>query len=124
MTEGAPLVLDLLTYIEQVEKLKAKAAFTVPSEYFAAYQHELKGLPELQFNLQAEGDDIWLRVSRLHEIAAPELNDKLKVWVTLPKSPEKLPELKSETVIYDDKREVSREPQGPPGNQASLRLVR
>jgi very-short-patch-repair endonuclease len=109
MTEGAPLVLDLLNYIEQVEKLKTKPAFSVPSEYFVAYQHELKGLPELQFNLQVEGDDVWLRIPRLQEIASPELDEQLKLWVTLSKSPNKTPELKSEAVTYDGKREIGRE---------------
>ena len=61
----ASLILDLLTYIEQVEKLKTKPAFSVPTEYFVAHQHDLKGLPELQFNLQSAGEDIWLRVPRL-----------------------------------------------------------
>jgi hypothetical protein len=69
LAAGAPQVLDLLNYIEQVEKLKTKPAFSVPSEFFVAYQHELKGLPELQFNLQVEGDDVWLRLPRLQEIA-------------------------------------------------------
>ena len=78
LAAGAPLVLDLLNYIEQVEKLKTKPAFTVPTEFFVAHQHELKGLPELQFNLQVEGDDVWLRVPRLQEIAPPELEEQLK----------------------------------------------
>lgn len=109
LAAGAPQVLDLLNYIEQVEKLKAKPAFSVPSEFFVAYQHELKGLPELQFNLQVEGDDVWLRLPRLQEIAAPEPDEILKPWLTLPKSPEKTPELKSEISILEGKREVSRE---------------
>ena len=109
LAAGAPLVLDLLNYIEQVEKLKTKPAFTVPTEFFAAHQHELKGLPELQFNMQVEGDDVWLRVPRLQEIAPPELDEQLKPWITLPKSPEKSPELKSETVTFEGKREVARE---------------
>jgi len=50
MNDVAPLVLDLLNYIEQVEKLKAKPAFSVPTEYFSALQEDLKGLPEVQFN--------------------------------------------------------------------------
>jgi len=62
-------VIDLLSYIEQVEKLKSKPAFSVPTDYFVAYQHELRALPELQYNLQVEGDDVWLRVPRLQEIA-------------------------------------------------------
>lgn len=107
MTEGAPLVLDLLTYIEQVEKLKRTPAFTVPTEFFVAYQHELKGLPELQFNLQDGGDDVWLRVPRLQEIPAPELGERLRPWVTLPKTTEKRPELRPEVVTATANQEVS-----------------
>ena len=73
LAAGAPLVLDLHNYIEQVEKLKTKPAFTVPTEFFGAHQHERKCLPELQLNLQVEGDGVWLRVPRLREIAPPEL---------------------------------------------------
>jgi very-short-patch-repair endonuclease len=109
LAAGAPLLLELLNYIEQVEKLKTKPAFAVPTEFFVSHQHELKGLPDLQFNLQVEGDDVWLRVPRLQEIAPPELDEQLKTWVTLPKSPEKSPELKSETITYEGKREVGRE---------------
>ena len=94
MTDAAPRILDLLDYIEQVEKLKAKPAFSVPTEFFHAYQHELQSLPEVQYDLQSEGDEVWLRLPRLQEIAPPELDEKLKPWVTLPKSPEKTPELK------------------------------
>src|SRR5206468_2411325 len=94
MAAGAPLLLDLLNYIEQVEKLKTKPTFVVPTEFFVAYQHELNGLPELQFNVQVEGDDVWLRIPRLQEITPPELDGQLKPWVTLPKTPEKSPELK------------------------------
>jgi very-short-patch-repair endonuclease len=109
MNEASARVLDLLTYIEQVEKLKTKPAFSVPADYFVAHQHELKGLPELQFNLQQEGDDVWLRVPRLQEISAPEPDETLKLWVTLPKSPVKSPELKTELVVLEAKREVARE---------------
>ena len=109
LAAGAPQILDLLNYIEQVEKLKTKPAFSVPTEFFVAYQHELKGLPELQFNLQVEGDDVWLRLPRLQEIAAPEPDEVLRPWVTLPKSCEKAPELKGEVIILEGKREVARE---------------
>lgn len=95
MTNAAPRVLELLTYIEQVEKLKSKPAFAIPTEYFVAHQHELKGLPELQFNLQVDDGDVWLRIPRLKELGAPAPQDELKPWVTLSKSPEKKPELKS-----------------------------
>jgi very-short-patch-repair endonuclease len=90
------LVVDLLTYIEQVEKLKVKPTFSVPTEYFAAHQHELKGLPEIRFNVQAEGEDIWLCIPRLKEIPPPELDEKLAPWITIHKTPAKTPELKPE----------------------------
>lgn len=88
------LVGDLLTYIEQVEKLKIKPPFSVPTEYFAAFQHELRGLPEIRFNVQSEGEDIWLCIPRLKEIPAPEPDEKLSPWITLHKTPAKPPELK------------------------------
>jgi hypothetical protein len=103
------LVLDLLEYIEEVEKLSTKPAFSVPNEYFCAYQSELKGAPGLQFNLQIEGDEVWLRIPRLIEIPAPELSDNLKPWVTVPKSPDKIPELKAEIVIFEGRKEIARE---------------
>jgi len=109
LAAGASQVLDLLNYIEQVEKLKTKPAFSVPTEFFVAYQHELKGLPELQFNLQVAGDDVWLRLPRLQEITAPEPDEVLRPWVTLPKSPEKTPELRGEVIVLEGKREVARE---------------
>ncbi len=105
---GIPLVISLLNYIEQVEKLKAKPAFSVPEDFFFAHQHELGTLPEIQFNLQSEGDDIWLRLPRLQEIPAPDPDEELQPWITLPKSPEKLPELKAECVIFEGRQEVSR----------------
>lgn len=100
MTDGASLVLDLLTYIEQVEKLKTKPAFSVPTEYFVAYQHDLKGLPELQFNLQSAGEDIWLRVPRLQEVSPPPLDGRLSLWGTLSKSPNKTPEIKEQIPVF------------------------
>ncbi|KQW43297.1 MULTISPECIES: AAA domain-containing protein [unclassified Roseateles] len=109
MNESNNRVRELLEYIEQVEKLKTKPAFSVPTEFFAAHQHELQGLPELQFNLQSDGDDVWLRVPRLQEIGPPDLDEKTAPWVTLPKSPDKLPELKSEVILYEGRREVARE---------------
>ena len=109
LAAGAPLVLGLLNYIEQVEKLRIKPNFSVPSEFFVAYQHEIKGLPGLQFNLQVEGDDVWLRLPRLQEIAAPEPHERLRPWVTLSKSADKSPELKPQVIVLEGRREVRRD---------------
>jgi very-short-patch-repair endonuclease len=104
MTPEAPLILDLLAYIEQVEKLKMKPAFTVPADFFVATQHDLKGLPELRFNVQDAGGDVWLRVPRLHEIPPPPPDETLAPWVSLPKAPTKLPDLKSQIEIHSGKQ--------------------
>ncbi len=108
MAEGAPLVLDLLNYIEQVEKLKRKPAFSVPTEYFVAHQHELNVLPELKFNIQSDGDDVWLRLPRLREVPPPEPDDELKPWLTLSKSADRLPELKNEISLSSEREGTRR----------------
>jgi len=109
MTDCANRLIKLLDYIEQIEKLKRKPAYAVPTDIFVAYQDELKGLPGIEFNIQSAGDDIWLRVPRLKEIPAPDLDDKLKLWVTLSKSPDKPPELKAEIPLLEGKKEVGKQ---------------
>jgi very-short-patch-repair endonuclease len=101
-------LLGLLEYIEQVEKLWTRPTFTIPDEFFIAHQHELSALPELQFNIQSEGDDVWIRFPRLQEIAPPPLDALLGAWVILPKSPEKTPELRSVVITHGENREESR----------------
>jgi very-short-patch-repair endonuclease len=94
MASVSALVLELLTFTEQVEKLKIRPAFTVSTEYFAAHQSELKGLPEIRFNIQPEGEDVWLSIPRLPEISPPQPDQKLIPWMILHKGPAKAPELK------------------------------
>lgn len=109
MIESAGKVIDLLSYIEQVEKLKRKPAFSVPDDYFVAHRHELVGLPELELNLQQEGDDVWLKLPRLQEVAAPDVDELLKPWVTISKSPDKSPEIKQEIQVVVSGEEPKRE---------------
>ena len=79
MNESSCHVIELLDYIEQIEKLKKKPVFSVPTEHFVAYQNELQGLPELEVNLQSGDDDIWLSLPRLQEIAAPIVSEQLEL---------------------------------------------
>ena len=95
--EKNELLKELLTYIEQVEKLKSIPAFTVPEEYFSVYKKDLQGLPGLiaapKKNDQSE---VWLEIPRLKEILPPDPVAEIQDWVTVYKSPEKNPELKQE----------------------------
>lgn len=106
MKESKQLLIDLLEYIEQVEKLNRKPAYTVPSDIFEANQSDLKGLPGIDFNIQSEHDDVWLRITRLNETPAPEPSEALKPWVTISKSPDKTPILKDKYAINENKVEV------------------
>src|SRR4051794_9049183 len=94
-------LVELLEYIEQVEKLKKKATFVVPEDAFCAYQEALLGLPGVEFNLVDGGDDVWLRIARLKENPPPEPADRLAPWVILSKTPDKWPELRAETAGRD-----------------------
>lgn len=107
MNEAAQRVHDLLTYIEQVEKLKIKPPFSVPTEFFAAHAHELRGLAEVEFNVDAKGD-LWLRVPHLQEIAPADVGDPLRPWINESRNPDKEPTLKDESIVYEGKREVGR----------------
>lgn len=109
MSESNDLLIGLLEYIEQVEKLKRKPSYVISSDIFAAHQSDLKGLPGIEFNIQAEGDDIWLRIPRLTEIPPPDADETLKQWIAVSKSPDKQPELKSEKVVVENKKEISKE---------------
>ncbi|WP_347988113.1 AAA domain-containing protein [Methylomonas sp. AM2-LC] len=103
MKESNKLLIDLLDYIKQVEKLNRKPVYTVPSDIFEAYQNDLKGLPGIDFNIQSQHDDVWLRVTRLKETPAPEPSETLKPWVIVSKSPDKQAILKDEYTVYENK---------------------
>lgn len=107
MVEASQSVIDLLTYIEEAEKLRTKPSFSIPTEFFAAYQPDLQGLPELQFNVQLEGDDIWLKVPRLQEIGAPDVGAALGPWVTLSRSVDKPPALKPAFLQANSNRDLA-----------------
>jgi len=95
-------LIGLLEYIEQVEKLKKTAPLNVPTEYFRAFQSDMQGLPGVEFNQVSGGDDVWVRILRLKEEPPPEPIAGLRAWVTLPRTPERNPELRSEIVIKGD----------------------
>ena len=92
-------LITLLEYIEHVEKLNRKPAFTVPTDFYAGYEHELRGLPGVEFDLAGDGDEVWLRVPRLKEEDPPEPPALLRSWLNQSKNPDKEPTLREELVI-------------------------
>jgi hypothetical protein len=61
-------LIQLLDYIEHVEKLNRKPAFTVPQDFFCRYEADLRGVQGLEFDLADDGHDTWLRISPLSAI--------------------------------------------------------
>ena len=109
MSDFSASVVDLLTYIEEVEKLKRKPVYVVPSDYFVGHLADMKGSPELQSNLATADGEVWLRIPRLQEQTAPLLPDELALWTVLSKSVDKQPTLKEAIPVFDGKLQVGEE---------------
>ncbi|MCW8209229.1 DUF559 domain-containing protein [Verminephrobacter aporrectodeae subsp. tuberculatae] len=109
MNSQAARVIDLLTYIEEVEKLKRKPVYVVPSDFFASHQAELATLPELQLNMLESNGEVWLRIPRMQEIPAPVMPPKLMPWVTISKIHDKPPVLNGTRQIM--KEDVNASPE-------------
>lgn len=84
---------SILTYIHQVEKLRKKAAYTVPGEFFAVAENALVGLPGVSTNLVTGPDDVWIQIDRLIETPPPSPPEELSPHIRLSRSPSKPPEL-------------------------------
>jgi len=67
---------------------------------FTRLEDRIKGLPGVTFNCQeAEFDEVWLRLDRLHETRPPAPESKLlNLWIDLPKAPNNEPSLKTHAV--------------------------
>lgn len=92
-------LVALLDYMTQVERLNRKPAFVVPVEHFCVFEEELQSVPGVEFNLTAEGDEVWLRVPRLRELPPPLPEPLLAPWLDLPQTPDKLPKLVATPII-------------------------
>jgi hypothetical protein len=95
-------LIELLVYIEQVEKMRRVAPFKVPDDFFRGFQTQFQGLPGIEFNLVSGGDDVWARLARLKEELPPDPPESLALWVSVSKSPDKEPELREEIVVKKD----------------------
>lgn len=91
-------LVSLFSYIEQVEKLRKSAAFTVPGEFFHAFEVEIGELPGLTYNQLHDGDDVWLSLPRLGPISPPEPTASLEPWIELSHTADKEPTLRDEVV--------------------------
>ncbi len=87
-------LLQLLDYIKEAERSLKKPQFSVPTEFLCKWEHENRGLDGVTFDVPTEGEQIWLRISRLMEEPPPSPPSQIAEWIKLSKSPEKAPVLK------------------------------
>lgn len=104
MTEEAPKLINhklvaLLEYIEEAEKLSQRRSFSIEmSGGFVAWQHAIRALPGVEFNVISEGDHIWMRVKRLAETSPPAATEPLSPWTSVSKNPDVPPKLRASIV--------------------------
>lgn len=93
-------LVQLLDYIKEAERALKRPQFSVPSEFFCRWEHEIRGFEGINFDVPVEGEQIWLRISRLIEEVPPSPPNEIAEWIKLSKNPEKEPTLKISKKLY------------------------
>lgn len=85
-------LLNVLQYIEEVEKIGSRIIFRVADHNRPAYfEHQLQNLPGIHFGDSAK-DTFWLEIKRLSPIDPPLPEDEnLRILSTVPSDPSKDP---------------------------------
>ncbi len=100
----------LLDYLVEQAKDIDPAAFTLPkaTEFEKTYA-DLETLPWIDFNVDTDGDPIWLRVHRLEAMAAPSLSEPdLAPYLAIADDPEGRPPALKEAALESARNEDTR----------------
>jgi very-short-patch-repair endonuclease len=82
------LLTRLLDYIgEQAKEVSPRAYRLANAKGFVKRRADLAGLPGVEFDLNVEGDHVWLRVQRLQASKPPALDEKFKGLIRLSDDP-------------------------------------
>jgi hypothetical protein len=92
-------LFDVLTLIENVCKREAPTPTVEEHKGFVGWESDLRGLPGVVFNLDNEGDAIWMEVKRLVPTPSPALSASLHPWVEKSDDPNKEPKLLPQIVV-------------------------
>lgn len=97
-------LIQLLDYIKEAERALKRPQFSLPSENFLCkWEHEIRGLEGVTFDVPVEGEQIWLRINRLIEEQPPSPPNHIAEWVKLSKSPSKEPSLRNIKEVIADR---------------------
>lgn len=92
-------LFDVLTLIENVCKQETPTPSVEEHKGFVGWESDLRGLPGIVFNLDNEGDPIWMEVRRLVPTPSPARSESRNPWVEKSDDPNKEPKVLSQIVI-------------------------
>jgi very-short-patch-repair endonuclease len=92
-------LVDVLTLIENVCKLEDPIATVEEHRGFVGWESDLRGLPGVVFNLEVEGEPIWMEVKRLVPNPSPPCEVILESWLRRSDDPNRDPELQPEITV-------------------------
>lgn len=82
------LLTRLLDYIgEQAKDINPRAYRLANAKGFLKRRADLAGLPGVEFDLNVQGDHLWLRVQRLQAYKPPALDEKFKGFIRVSDDP-------------------------------------
>jgi len=102
-------LIQLLDYIKEAERALKRPQFSVPTEFFCKWEHEIRGLEGVTFDVPVEGEQIWLRINRLIEEPPPSPPSQIAEWIKLSKDPGNEPTLKDIKEVISDKEPAPKE---------------
>lgn len=92
-------LFDVLTLIENVCKQETPTPLVEAHKGFVGWEADLRGLPGVVFNLDYEGDAVWMEIKRLVPTPPPSCPALLKPWVEKGDDPNKEPSLLDQIVV-------------------------
>ncbi|MEN9846403.1 MAG: hypothetical protein RIS36_1550 [Pseudomonadota bacterium] len=92
-------LFDVLTLIENVCKQETPTPTVEEHKGFVGWESDLRGLPGIVYNIDNEGDPIWMEVRRLVPTPSPARSESLNPWVEKSDEPNKEPKLLQQIVV-------------------------
>lgn len=97
-------LLSLIEFAQHSARLKHSVTQDIANhKLFYRFEHDLIGLPGINFNSGGDHEELWLTIDRLVETKAPIPKDKLlSLWLDASNNPEVEPKLKLAVEMVDE----------------------
>jgi len=98
MTNQTTRLVNLIEFAEQCARMRTSPPVDVGRHPFVLHEFQVQGRTGIHVGLPPgpDGDEVWLRVDRLHETKAPNVKSALLIpWIEMTQSADLEPKLKS-----------------------------